>query len=890
MTQRKKSQNIGLLMIVVFSAVFLWALTAVLWPVPVVYADGPEIITITVTSNLETYFYDPGLEEEGGTVYFNNLVGEGGGQVITVTTTVSGSLPITLTGATAFGMTPISNTNSTGELGITYTIGTSAGTENGVLFTVTDSGGFTDTALITFTQDITDPTIVSPTLNELSLFLHADGPMLYYGDEAALFWVEGEAQDDGAGPYQATYSVAFESAPPDDELIPPLYSWEGYYAVAAETDYGDGTITVTVSDLVGNSATQIFTYTRDTDSPDISYGSPPIVENSPHDALYADETTVYYSDQMGGTAQSFTVQGNAADNSGGAGLDRATFSSPHLNNPGPDNDPAEWSGTYNVDSSESGSGTITVRVYDNVSNWSQRTFNYVEDTTAPTVVLTDVTDPGYDENTNELDTDGSNWYNAGDFTAGGGGGWAFTSDTDDDGAGLASGTAAWDHSNNDFDRPIRDCGPDGDGIFLDASGDGEGTVTVTVTIADHVGNSASDTVVFNIDNTEPTITSPYISEDSDYLYRADDLITIYYGDKMTSVQTFTVNGSSNDTGVGLDRAEFSGAFGTAPVSDTTPSTWSGNYYPDNQDWGNGTITVKVSDWLGNAAYQTFYYYRDITHPTVDVTCPPVSPDPSWSVSWDNSSDPPPNASGLKHFDVQYKVESGDWQDWHTDTSLTEDTFGPTSPVIVEDDHTYYFRVRAEDNVSNESPYTNGQDATTYHSGIKKVFLPILIAPDPNWGFETGDFTNWQHGGQLVQSVSAAEHHSGNYSALLGNPSYRCEGGVPVGSAWLRRNVTVPSSGSPTLSFWYKIFTQDKNSALSDQYDLFAVYVNGSLLWKDANTSDPYGCGTLKNLGWQPGTISLNDYKGQTIQIAFYVYNRPDGWYNTYVYVDDVSVQ
>jgi len=475
---------------------------------------------------------------------------------------------------------------------------------------------------------------------------------------------------------------------------------------------------------------------------------------------------------------------------------------------------------------------------------------------------------------------------ADDFT---GGNWTFTSTTNDDGAGRASCSAFWDHSNDTYDHTTG-CTLDGDGSFSGVNNDDDGTVTVTVTLTDHVGNSDSDTVLFSIDNTEPTITSPYISEDSDYLYRADDLITIYYGDEMTSVQTFTVNGSSNDTGVGLDRAEFSGAFDTAPVSDTTPSTWSGKYYPDNQDWGNGTITVKVSDWLHNAAYQTFDYIRDKESPMVDVTCPPASSDPSWSVSWNNSSDPPPNASGLKHFDVQYKVESGGWQDWHTGTLLTQDTFGPDSPIHVQDNTTYCFRVRAEDNVSNESSYTTGEDCTTYHSGIKKVFLPILVAPNPNWGFETGDFTNWQHGGQLVQSVSTAEHHSGNYSALLGSPSYDCRGGVPVGSAWLRRSVTVPSSGSPTLSFWYKIFTQDKNSALSDQYDLFAVYVNGGLLWKDANTSDPYGCGTLKELEWRPGTISLNDYKGQTIPIAFYVYNRPDGWYNTYVYVDDVSVQ
>jgi hypothetical protein len=360
---------------------------------------------------------------------------------------------------------------------------------------------------------------------------------------------------------------------------------------------------------------------------------------------------------------------------------------------------------------------------------------------------------------------------------------------------------------------------------------------------------------------------------------------------MTSPQRFYVEGDSTDgAGVGLDRADFSDAFGAAPSDDTTPSTWSGGYDPDKQDWGSDTITVTVFDRLENYDYENFYYIRDTVSPTVDVTCPAVSSVISWTVSW-SGSDPPP-ASGLKHFDVQYKVESGGWQDWHTDTSLTEDTFGPTSPVPVQDDTTYYFRVRAEDNVSNTSLWTNGQDATLYHSGIKRVFLPIIMmGSDPNWGFETGDFASWEHGGVLHTAVTTDEHHSGSYSALLGDPGWDCEDGVPEGNAWMRRSVTVPSSGSPILRFWYKLYTQDKNTIpISEVYDFFAVYINGSPFWKDANTSDPYGCGTLKNLGWQLGTVSLTDYKGDPIQIAFYVYNRPDRWYNTYVYVDDVSVQ
>jgi len=241
--------------------------------------------------------------------------------------------------------------------------------------------------------------------------------------------------------------------------------------------------------------------------------------------------------------------------------------------------------------------------------------------------------------------------------------------------------------------------------------------------------------------------------------------------------------------------------------------------------------------------------------------------------------------------VWYNVDSGGWQSWITATSATMATFGPTSPVTVAYEHTYCFRMRAVDKAGNVQ-YTSGSDCTEvseiYKSG--QVFLPIIMAPDQNWGFELGHFTYWQHGGQLAQSVSTAMPYSGSYSALLGSPSYACSG-VPVGSAWLRRSVTVPSGGSPTLRFWYRIYTQDKNSTLGDIYDLFAVYINGSdLVVKDANTTQPEGCATTHILDWEQVVFPLDAYKGQTIEITFYNYNRPDKWFNTYTYIDDVSVQ
>jgi uncharacterized repeat protein (TIGR01451 family) len=175
-----------------------------------------------------------------------------------------------------------------------------------------------------------------------------------------------------------------------------------------------------------------------------------------------------------------------------------------------------------------------------------------------------------------------------------------------------------------------------------------------------------------------------------------------------------------------------------------------------------------------------------------------------------------------------------------------------------------------------------------------IYLPVVMrcfsncTPLANGDFED-DWTGWTHGGELNQSISPDNPHSGNHSALLGDPDYNCKGGVPRGSAWMEQTFSVPCTDSPKLIFWYNIFTHDKNSKLSDTYDSFDVKNDGLRVFRDMNTTDPYGCDNLRNLGWISETIELSSYKGSCITLRFENWSRKDGWYNTWTYVDDVQV-
>lgn len=129
-----------------------------------------------------------------------------------------------------------------------------------------------------------------------------------------------------------------------------------------------------------------------------------------------------------------------------------------------------------------------------------------------------------------------------------------------------------------------------------------------------------------------------------------------------------------------------------------------------------------------------------------------------------------------------------------------------------------------------------------------------------------------------------------YSLLLGSPVYRCDGGVPVGVARLSQSFTVPSTGSPQLSFNYRVFTQDSLVARSG--DSFDVYINNTLILRVGYGGNDYGCdvpGGHRDLGWKQFTYALTKYKGWPIRVTFVNANRDDTRFNTFTLVDDVRV-
>ncbi|MBN1400440.1 MAG: hypothetical protein JXA74_06365 [Anaerolineae bacterium] len=161
----------------------------------------------------------------------------------------------------------------------------------------------------------------------------------------------------------------------------------------------------------------------------------------------------------------------------------------------------------------------------------------------------------------------------------------------------------------------------------------------------------------------------------------------------------------------------------------------------------------------------------------------------------------------------------------------------------------------------------------------------------NGGFESGDLLpGWHEGGLLPVSVISERAHSGAYAAQLGDPGYDNWGGCPTGEAALWQMIQVPSQGHPRLYIWYRILSYD-----TFEFDYLAVdlrrwpdgqferaWLDGGYYWTQ---------GRLWDSLWREADIVLDDYRGELIQVRISnVMSNGDGYYNTWSYVDDVSLQ
>lgn len=308
--------------------------------------------------------------------------------------------------------------------------------------------------------------------------------------------------------------------------------------------------------------------------------------------------------------------------------------------------------------------------------------------------------------------------------------------------------------------------------------------------------------------------------------------------------------------------------------------------------GQHTIEYYSTDVAGNSEnVQQRTLSVDAAAPVARIEgLAPFQVTPTFTLRWSGRDRP---GSGVTGYDVQTRSgRSGTWRTIATNAQST------SIQVTGQIGQTTYVRVRARDAAGNVGAYSGGDgDSATYINGVT------------NGEFETGSFSGWHTAGALPTSLapppSPLPAGVGAYSALLGSPAYGRgypNPVVPVGNAAISQTVTVPLASewpAMRLSFWYRVFTYDivYHPTRQKFYDSFEVFVLSSAgvtmtqLLQDGNR-DLSLVGPDKpviDLGWKYASFDLSPYAGQTIRLWFGNFNRQDGYYNTYTYLDSARI-
>ncbi|MFF2814635.1 M4 family metallopeptidase [Kitasatospora cineracea] len=138
----------------------------------------------------------------------------------------------------------------------------------------------------------------------------------------------------------------------------------------------------------------------------------------------------------------------------------------------------------------------------------------------------------------------------------------------------------------------------------------------------------------------------------------------------------------------------------------------------------------------------------------------------------------------------------------------------------------------------------------------------------NGGFEQGA-TGWtQSANDITNSTQQAAHSGSWYAWMMGYGSTASE-------TLSQGNVAVPA-GSPKLTFWLKVTTQETGTTA---YDTLKVNVNGQTLktYSNANAS----------AGYVQKSVDLSAFAGQTVNLSFA--GQEDAALSTIFLIDDVKV-
>lgn len=125
------------------------------------------------------------------------------------------------------------------------------------------------------------------------------------------------------------------------------------------------------------------------------------------------------------------------------------------------------------------------------------------------------------------------------------------------------------------------------------------------------------------------------------------------------------------------------------------------------------------------------YVIDTVPPTSSMTALPQWSTGNFTVRWSGTDGT--DGSGIRHYDVQFRVNGGAWQNWQTATTATSANFTGQNGAF------YEFRVRAVDIANNVEAFRNNPDTSTT---VDTVPPTATVTPLPQFTFADNFIVSW----------------------------------------------------------------------------------------------------------------------------------------------------
>ena len=376
-----------------------------------------------------------------------------------------------------------------------------------------------------------------------------------------------------------------------------------------------------------------------------------------------------------------------------------------------------------------------------------------------------------------------------------------------------------------------------------------GASLITVTVSDTAGNSSTQDYVVNRDTTNPSVdTGPILSESSDYLYAPGT--TLYYGNDMSSVQSFSVSGTSSDASAGLWKVTFASSCLGTPSDDTSAASWSGTYSDvGNVDDCSGSQTITLYDNVSNHATTSFTATRDTTNPTAGTLS--VSESSSY-LSTSGSTFYYSSQMGAEDqtagFTVASPSDEGSGLQKVTfpaffDTGATDDASSPYSLDYL---------------INNTDTDTGSFTATTYDNvgnyGSTDTITVVKDTTAPTHGsFSINSGVTYTNSTSVVLSIGATDPASGLYQMMISEDS-----DYP-GASWESYNPTKDftlSIGDSTKTVYIK-FKDNANNESTSSSD--TIVLDTTSLTISSVSSAPTSSGATITWTTNEDSSSLVDY-------------------------------